>query len=97
MLVSTPELGKALAKVLGNKPAVLMRGHGAVIVGKSIVEAVARSVYLEENARIQAQAMALGERITYLDEGEVKKRTDDPDPYSRAWELWKRQVTQSGR
>jgi HCOMODA/2-hydroxy-3-carboxy-muconic semialdehyde decarboxylase len=93
MLISTPELGKALAKTLGNKPAVLMRGHGAVIVGKSIIEAVARSVYLEVNARVQAQAMAMGQRITYLDEGEVKKRSEDPDPYGRAWDLWKQQAT----
>jgi len=92
MLVETPELGRALAKTLGNKPAVLMRGHGAVIVGKSIIETVARSVYLEVNARVQAQAMAMGARITYLDEGEVKKRSADPDPYGRAWELWKRQA-----
>ena len=92
MLVSTPELGRALAKALGNKPAVLMRGHGAVIVGKSIIEAVARSVYLEVNARVQAQAMAMGQRIAYLDEGEVKKRSEDPDPYGRAWELWKQQA-----
>ncbi len=92
MLVSTPELGRALAKALGNKPAVLMRGHGAVIVGKNIIEAVARSVYLEVNARVQAQAMSMGARVTYLDEGEVKKRSEDPDPYGRAWELWKHQA-----
>jgi ribulose-5-phosphate 4-epimerase/fuculose-1-phosphate aldolase len=97
MLVETPMLGKALAKALGNKPAVLMRGHGAVIVGKSIIEAVARSVYLEVNARVQAQAMAMGARATYLDEGEVKKRADDPDPYGRAWDLWKRQAAQASR
>jgi HCOMODA/2-hydroxy-3-carboxy-muconic semialdehyde decarboxylase len=97
MLVSTPELGRALAKALGNKPAVLMRGHGAVIVGKSIIETVARSVYLEVNARVQAQAMAMGQRVSYLDEGEVKKRAADPDPYGRAWELWKHQASQSGR
>lgn len=97
MLVETPVLGRALAKALGNKPAVLMRGHGAVIVGKSIIEAVARSVYLEVNARVQAQAMAMGARATYLDDGEVKKRADDPDPYGRAWDLWKRQAAQAGR
>jgi len=97
MLVSTPELGRALAKTLGNKPAVLMRGHGAVIVGKSIIETVARSVYLEVNARVQAQAMAMGQRISYLNEGEVKKRIEDPDPYGRAWDLWKRQATRAGR
>ena len=33
MLVRTPELGRALARTLGNSPAALMRGHGAVVVG----------------------------------------------------------------
>jgi len=97
MLISTPALGKALAKTLASKPALLMRGHGAVIVGKNVIEAVARSVYLEVNARVQAQAMAMGARATYLDEGEVKKRAEDPDPYGRAWDLWKRQAAQAGR
>ncbi len=94
MLVGTPELGRALAKALGNKPAALMRGHGAVIVGKSIIESVARSVYLEVNARVQAQAMAMGTRIEYLSDGEVKKRAASSDEYTRAWELWKSQAAQ---
>lgn len=91
MLVRTPELGRALARTLGDKPAVLMRGHGAVIVGRSIEEAVARAVYLELNARIQAQAMAMGQRITYLSDGEVKARSGAGE-YTRAWELWKSQL-----
>ena len=33
MLVSNPALGKSLAQTLGNKPVVLMRGHGDVPVG----------------------------------------------------------------
>ena len=92
MLVGTPELGRALARTLGNKPAALMRGHGAVIVGRSLEESVARSVYLEVNARVQAQAMAMGERIMYLSDEEVKLRSG-ANEYSRAWELWKSQVT----
>jgi HCOMODA/2-hydroxy-3-carboxy-muconic semialdehyde decarboxylase len=43
--VRDARLGKALAQVLGDKPAVLQRGHGAVIVGDSIIAAVGRSVY----------------------------------------------------
>jgi len=89
MLVRTPQLGLALAKTLGDKPAALMRGHGAVVVGANIIEAVGRSVYLQMNARLQAQAMALGEPLTYLDPEEVKKATTGFG-YERAWELWKR-------
>ncbi len=90
MLVSNPALGEALARVVGDRPVALMRGHGAVVVGSSLRVAVYRSIYTEMNARLQAQAMALGP-VTYiapeearLFEATVAKALDRP------WELWKR-------
>jgi ribulose-5-phosphate 4-epimerase/fuculose-1-phosphate aldolase len=91
MLISTPALGRALAATLGDKPAALMRGHGAVVVGASLPDAVARSIYLQMNARLQAQAIALGGEITYLDPEEVRK-FEAVGGYERAWELWKRKA-----
>jgi ribulose-5-phosphate 4-epimerase/fuculose-1-phosphate aldolase len=92
MLVEDAARGRALARVLGNKPAALMRGHGAVIVGENIPTAVARSVYLDTNARMQAQALALGGTITYIDPEEARQ-FNAPNNYDRAWELWKRKAT----
>jgi HCOMODA/2-hydroxy-3-carboxy-muconic semialdehyde decarboxylase len=92
MLVRTPELGRALARTLGSRPAALMRGHGAVVVGVSLPQAVGRSIYLQMDARLQAQAVALGGEITYLDPEEARKAEEYGD-YDRAWELWKRKVT----
>jgi len=90
LLVKTPQLGAALAKVLSSKPAALMRGHGAVVVGESLPRAVGRSVYLELSARMQMQALLLaqGGKITYLDEAEVKASAAVQD-YQRAWPLWR--------
>jgi ribulose-5-phosphate 4-epimerase/fuculose-1-phosphate aldolase len=93
MLVRTPELGRALAKALGSHPAVLMRGHGAVIVGHDIQQAVFRSVYTEVNARLQAQAMTLGSKVIYLDADEAKKAEESSNGIlGRAWELWLKKV-----
>jgi hypothetical protein len=36
-----------------------MRGHGAAVVGQSLPSILGRSVYLEMNAKLRAQAMAL--------------------------------------
>ena len=94
MLVHNPALGRALAETLGSKPAALMRGHGAVIVGWSLPQVVGRSVYLALNATLQAQAMSLGGSINYLDPQEA--REEIPDHYQRAWELWKRQAQEAG-
>jgi HCOMODA/2-hydroxy-3-carboxy-muconic semialdehyde decarboxylase len=92
LLVRDAPLGRALAKTLGSRPALLMRGHGAVIVATSIPNVVGRSVYLDINARAQLQAVALGGRLTYVEPDEAKLRMLDPNEYSRAWELWKRAV-----
>jgi HCOMODA/2-hydroxy-3-carboxy-muconic semialdehyde decarboxylase len=92
LLVSTPALGRALARTLDNKPAALMRGHGAVVVAASIPAVVGRSVYLDINARAQAQAIALGGRISYVELDEARLRMRDPNEYARAWELWARTV-----
>jgi ribulose-5-phosphate 4-epimerase/fuculose-1-phosphate aldolase len=91
MLVRTPELGRALAGVLGDKPAALMRGHGAVVVGENLARAVGRSVYLEQSARMQMQAMAIAGpqgSIAYLDEAESQAATVTQD-YGRAWPMWR--------
>ena len=88
MLVRNAELGRALARTLGDKPAALMRGHGAVVVGDSLMQAVGRSVYLQMNARLQAQAVGLGGEVTYLSAEEVRKVETGPG-YERAWQLWK--------
>jgi ribulose-5-phosphate 4-epimerase/fuculose-1-phosphate aldolase len=92
MLVSDAARGRALAQSLGSAPAVLMRGHGATVVGPSLPYAVGRSVYLSFNARVQAQAMALGGTVAYLDPAEAKAylQRGESRGYERPWEAWKR-------
>lgn len=91
MLVSNAAFGRALAQALGDKAAVLMRGHGVAAVGPSLMHVVGRSVYLETGAKLQANAIALGGTINYLDPEEGRKIEARRD-YIRAWELWKRKV-----
>lgn len=93
MLVRTPDLGRTLARSLGPHAVALMRGHGAVVVGGDVQQAVFRSVYTELNARLQAQAIALGGKAVYLDPDEVKKAEETMNGVmSRSWELWLRKV-----
>jgi ribulose-5-phosphate 4-epimerase/fuculose-1-phosphate aldolase len=93
LLIRDPARGKALAQALGNKPAALMRGHGAVVVGASLPLVTGRCVYLDLNARVQAQAMAMSKNVTYLTPEEGKLSV--ADDYRRAWELWRQQAMKS--
>ena len=87
MLVSTPALGRALARTLGPRSAALMRGHGAVVVADSLHVVVAKAYYLNVNARLQSEAIQLrGSDVTYLDPEEGKKAVQT---YERSWEFWK--------
>ena len=60
-LINTEPRGEAVAAALGDAPAVVLRGHGVVVVGGTVEEALARYVCAEENARLQYQASLLGE------------------------------------
>jgi HCOMODA/2-hydroxy-3-carboxy-muconic semialdehyde decarboxylase len=59
MLVRNSFLGKSLADKLGQHPAALMRGHGSVVVGHKVQVAVGRTIYLDQNAKMQYQAMMM--------------------------------------
>ena len=92
LLITDGKLGKALAKTLGAKPAALMRGHGSVVVGVSVQQAVYRAIYMELNARLQSEAMRLG-RVNYLTRGEARAGAAVNDRMlQRPWELWKRKA-----
>ena len=91
MLVNDAKLGRALAEKLGDKAGILMRGHGYAMTGKSLPYVVGRSVYLGVAAKLQAEAIALGGTIVYLDPEEGRKIEERRD-YIRPWELWKRQA-----
>lgn len=87
MLVSDAALGRALAQSLGSKPVALMRGHGAVVVGESLQQAVGRSVYVKVNAEMQVQA--LGKKIEFLEPEEARLAGIMSDSFPKDWELWK--------
>ena len=96
MLVRTPELGAALAKSLGARNIVLMRGHGSTVVGFNLRQAVYRAVYAEVNARQQSEALRLGAPI-YLTPGEaVESAKANDGQQDRAWNLWKRAIQERG-
>ena len=96
LLIRDAALGRALAAALGPHSLVLMRGHGSTVVGASLEQAVYRAIYAETNARLQSQALALGE-VTFLNEREAALAAATNDgQLARAWELWERRIEKSG-
>lgn len=95
MLIRNQALGRALADSLGQANVALMRGHGNVVVGTSIQQVVFRAIYTESNARLQSQAMQLGE-IEFLSAGEAQAASEMNDVHlDRPWQVWKRRAQRS--
>ncbi|HUF79647.1 MAG TPA: class II aldolase/adducin family protein [Burkholderiales bacterium] len=95
LLIRNPSLGAALASSIADKPAVLMRGHGATVVAPSLPRLVGRSIFLALNATLQMQAMTIspGGPINFLDPEEARLiEAREGYGLGRAWEAWKRKA-----
>lgn len=117
MLVSNVRLGAALSShfgAAGDEPdhaVVLMRGHGFTVHGSSIMEAVLRAVYTQQNAGIQTTSLitraahfgvgtgaaVADEGIHYLSQEETEGSTVMTKwSAPRPWRLWLREVEAHG-
>jgi ribulose-5-phosphate 4-epimerase/fuculose-1-phosphate aldolase len=92
LLIRTNSLGQNLATVLGAENLVLMRGHGATLVGESLAEAVFRAVYTQKNAELQLRLIDRSD-VVYLTPGEAAATTaSNRTQFARAWNLWKQEA-----
>nr|ADZ54054.1 putative class II aldolase/adducin-like protein [Paenibacillus sp. NyZ101] len=98
-LVNTREMGAELAEMLGGGMTVQLRHHGSVVAGDSVQSAFARSVFLEENAKKQYDAMLLGHGIRVL-EGENLHRTREsnwqPSIIQKIWTYHEEKASKQG-
>ncbi len=57
-LIITEEDGMQVAEAIGDGPALLLRGHGAVTTGRNLEQSVMHMLHLEEQARLNWVAYA---------------------------------------
>jgi len=96
-LITTPQLGAAVAETLGDKPAVLLRGNGQVTVGRTIAEAVMMAIYLEEAAEILYGALQIGSPIPLTTDESAQRQVEalPPVDLERAWNFFKNRAESS--
>jgi ribulose-5-phosphate 4-epimerase/fuculose-1-phosphate aldolase len=91
-LVTTPQRGDAMLKTIGSHRALLMRGHGIVVAGKSLPEVLFASLILEDDAKKTMQAAVLGE-VEHFTADECKTFNAEIDferRANRAWDFFSR-------
>jgi ribulose-5-phosphate 4-epimerase/fuculose-1-phosphate aldolase len=66
--INNRAMSDRLAATLGDRPAAMMKSHGAVTVGRDIVEAFVLANYLEENAYRQYMALQIGKPYSFSEQ-----------------------------
>lgn len=92
MLVLDAALGDALAQTLGANPVALMRGHGDVVVGRSVREATVRTIYTHIDAQAETAALGLSSKITVMDAAELASNAAENFDADRPWQNYKQRL-----
>ena len=98
-LIENREIGNKLANFIGDDgTGALLRGNGTAVLGKHVMEATIRAVYLEESGMLQFKARQIGAPI-YFSENESRQRGEqllEASHIQRAWDHYKNEVESAG-
>ena len=86
--INNPEMAKRLTDVLGDRPAALMKAHGAATTGKSIVDAFVLMNYLEDNAYRQYMSAQIGKPYAFSEEeiAMCREKLWNENLFKRTWD-----------
>lgn len=86
--INNRAMADRLAATLGDRPAAMMKSHGAVTVGRDIVEAFVLANYLEENAYRQYMALQIGKPYAFSEQEVVlcREKLWTQSLFQRTWD-----------
>jgi L-fuculose-phosphate aldolase len=86
--INSKAMAKRLTDTLGDRPAALMKAHGAMTCGETIVDAFVLLNYLEENAERQYRAAQIGTPYAF-NQAELalcREKLFSPALFKRTWD-----------
>ena len=86
--INNPDMAKRLTDKLGDRPAALMKAHGAVTCGENLVDAFVLMNYLEDNAERQYMAAQIGTPYAFSTEelALCREKLWNPNLFKRTWD-----------
>lgn len=95
--INNPEMAKRLTDTLGDRPAALMKAHGAVTTGKTIVDAFVLMNYLEDNAERQYMSAQIGTPYAFSDEelALCREKLWNANLFKRTWDHFSAKLDES--
>jgi L-fuculose-phosphate aldolase len=94
MSVNTREMGEKMVAAMGDNPVVLLKAHGVVAAGETILECFAYAAYVEENARRQYMAMQIGEPYVFSadEQAACRAKLRTPSLFKKTWDHYRSKI-----
>ncbi len=95
--INNPEMAKRLTDTLGDRPAALMKAHGAVTCGESLIDAFVLMNYLEDNSERQYMAAQIGTPYSFNSEelALCREKLWNPALFKRTWDHFSAKLDES--
>jgi HCOMODA/2-hydroxy-3-carboxy-muconic semialdehyde decarboxylase len=91
-LIVNEDLAREFVATLGNAEAILVRGNGNLIVGRSVPEATVKAIFLEESCELQYLALCAGAPAYYSSEELAVRSEPGYDHFGRAWDYYRERL-----
>jgi ribulose-5-phosphate 4-epimerase/fuculose-1-phosphate aldolase len=95
-LITNLALANEVAETLGDRNALLLRGHGVLVVGETVDHSVSNTIYLERTAIMQVIATIVGKPEALPDEYVARFLPDWSRRASHAYEYFRSLVPSLG-
>jgi ribulose-5-phosphate 4-epimerase/fuculose-1-phosphate aldolase len=95
MSVNTREMGEKMVAAMGDNPVVMLKAHGVVAAGESVLECFAYAAYVEENARRQYMALQIGDPYVFSDEEQAacRQKLRSPSLFKKTWDHYRSKIS----
>ncbi|MBV9230790.1 MAG: class II aldolase/adducin family protein [Chloroflexi bacterium] len=87
-LITTRELGEAVAATLGGASACYLLNHGIAVAGRTIEEAVVSAINLERASHVQLLASATGHSLSWTPDEEIAAKREKIFTAPRFKHVW---------
>jgi len=94
MSVNSRAIGEKMVAVMGDNPIVMLKAHGVVAAGETVLECFAYAAYVEENARRQYMALQIGDPYVFSDEEQAacRQKLRSPSLFKKTWDHYRSKI-----
>ncbi|MCF8094421.1 MAG: class II aldolase/adducin family protein [Desulfobacteraceae bacterium] len=96
-LVDNYDMGHRIVEKMNGENIIVLKGHGNIVAGRSIEECCVHAIWAEKAAKLQYQALTIGQPCWMLgrDVAKVRRQVNEGKAFIRSWNYYKKGLEDS--